>query len=100
MIKRIVSAKPKNENIIDARQWSQEINEYVNRKYPRLAQEAYFERFGDVYRIHFFSQAETLADLEKILAEIQTDKEYGAIFMRGQKLFVDGSSKVTILESF
>ena len=99
MIKRLYSIKPKEEKYFDAREYANEVLEFAINKYPQTSPEVYIERFGDVLRIYFISQFETLADLEKTVAEMMADDEYIAMQMKGAALFVEGSTRVTVLQA-
>jgi len=99
MIKRQMIMRPKGPKLLEARQWAQELKEYFDKKYPQLASEIYTERFGNYLTLHFFSQFETLADLEKNVEEAESDEEYQALFMKGADLLVSDSVRAILLQT-
>jgi len=99
MIKRQVSMRPKGTKLLEAREWALEANEYFKKKYPQLVPEVYTERFGNYLTLHFFTQFETIADIDSNLTEVESDEEYQALFMKGVELFVDHTLRVTLLQS-
>ena len=99
MIKRIVTVKPRGGKLVEARQWAQEILEFARKKYPKNSPEVYFEKYGDVNRMYWMGQYESIDELEKVAAENQSDNKFLEIYMKGIELFVDGSNKVILLAS-
>jgi len=98
MIKRIVSVRPKFTKLLEARQWSQEMDEYMKKKYPQSTSEVYIERFGNTNTHHFISQFKDLAELEKVMAESQADQEFIDLYTKGADLFTDGSQRAILME--
>jgi len=99
MIKRIQKVKPKPDKIQEARQWAKEIIDFNSKEYPEIIFEVYWEKFGDAQAIHFYSQYESVTEMEKINDQPYTP-EFLAIYNKGVDLFVEGRNEVTIIQSF
>ncbi len=83
-------------------QWAKEIAEYLRTKYPKiLAIAAYEEHFGNVNTIHLFSDYESLATLESVEAEYQSDVAFQDLFKKSNEagLFIEGSIHGTLVKS-
>ena len=100
MLKQIRKLTPKLDKVLEASQFAQELLAFFNSKYPELKSEAYWERFGDALTIHFYFQYDNLADFESKVNQIMADQDFLALNNKGMILFVDGSHKVTLLQSF
>ena len=82
MFRRQITRQPVSGKIQEARQWAQETKEYFDKKNPQTATEIYMEQFENYSTIHWFQQFESLADLEKIAAQIESDEEAQAILTK------------------
>lgn len=99
MIKRIVTAKPRSNKLIGARQWALELLAYIKKKWPQFSPEIFIEKNSDVNRMYLMSQYESIGDLEDALVETRTDEWFRAHYMKGKELFVDGSNNIILMES-
>jgi hypothetical protein len=92
-------SRGKNQGAI---QWAKEVADYLGSHYPKiLAIAAYEEHFGDVNKLHVFSDYEDLATLESVEAEYQSDTTFQALFSRSNEegLFIEGSVHGTLVRS-
>lgn len=84
----------------EALKHSHELIEYINTKTPRPTKfQLFMERFGAPGTIYFVADYESLAGLESHQRELLSDEEYWAIVRRGADLFIDGSTKDTLMTS-
>ncbi len=86
----------------EAFQWAKETAAYLRSKYPKiLAIAAYEEHFGNVNTVHIFSDYESLATLEAVEAEYQSDAAFQALFKKSNEagLFIEGSIHGTLVKS-
>ncbi len=83
-------------------QWAKEIAEYLRSKYPKILEiAAYEEHFGNVNTIHIFSDYESLAPVEAVEAEYQSDPAFQDLFKKSNEagLFIEGSIHGTLVKS-
>jgi len=100
MIKRIIKAKPVYAKLQEAREWAKELNDFANRKHPSISSEAFTEKYGAASTIYFISQFENIGQMDDFAAATQADEEYQSLVTKSQGLIIDGSLKVTLLETF
>jgi hypothetical protein len=82
--------------------WAKESTDYLRSKYPKiLAIGAYEEHFGDVNKIHIFSDYDSLATLEEVEAQYPSDTALQEIFKKSndEGLFIEGSIHGTLVKS-
>lgn len=100
MIKRIISFKPIGAKTQEARQFTKEINKFINKKHPKISSEVYMEKYGEVGTIYFLASFENIGQMEETMAATAADGKYQALATKGMGLFIDGSLKVTLMETF
>lgn len=96
------TARARRDKVREAHKWAKEVTTYINAKYAPVSIQAYAERFGDVGKIHFFSDYADLATLERLMGLWKRDKEYRAMLERARDLFVDeieGSFHDTLMQA-
>jgi len=96
------TARARRDKVREARQWANEVTEYINATYPPVTMQAYAERFGDVGKIHFFSDYADLATLERLMGLWKRDEKYRAMLERARDLFMDeieGSFHDTLMQA-
>jgi len=100
MVKRIISVIPVGARTQEARQLAQEINEFVNKKHPRISSEAYIEKYGKIGTIYFIAKFDNIEHMEETMAATLADTKYQALAVKFYDLFIDGSTKMTLIETF
>jgi hypothetical protein len=79
-------------------QWAKELTEWLNKKYGGHLS-VYMDCFGEYATIRWFRDYESLADLEKAVEKIITDKEYWQWAGKATDLFIEGSFTDTAMAS-
>ncbi len=95
------TALAKRDKVREAHVWAKEVTEYLSAAYAPVTIQAYAERFGDVGKIHFFSDYPDLATLERLMGQWKGDEKYRAMLERARELFVDeieGSFHDTLMQ--
>jgi hypothetical protein len=100
MIKRIISLKPVGAKAQEARQFAKEVNDFINKKHPKISSEVYMEKYGEVGTIYFIALFESIGQMEETMAATGADEKYQVLATKGLGLFVDGSLKMTLMETF
>jgi uncharacterized phage-like protein YoqJ len=83
-------------------QWAKETAEYLRTKYPKiLAIAAYEEHFGNVNTLHIISDYESLATLEAVEDQYQSDTAFQNLFRKSNEagLFIEGGIHGTLMKS-
>lgn len=84
----------------EALKWAHEIAEYLNGRTPRPTKiQVFIERFSAVGTICWVGDYESVAALESFQNELLSDEEYWTIVRRGADLFIEGSTKDTLMTS-
>ena len=83
----------------EAVQWAKEVTEYINSKYPEATLLAFAEQYGAVGTIHWYVDYEDIATLDRVGSQILTDEGYWAILGKAADLFIEGSTKDTLMVS-
>jgi hypothetical protein len=86
-------------NAATAIQWSKEVTDYLNGKYPATTVNVFAQRFGDVSTIVWEADFDTLASLDDYQHTLNTNEEYWALVEKSAGFFVEGSIDDTVLES-
>jgi hypothetical protein len=81
----------------EAFQFSKEITEYLNNKYPQLSVQVYMEAFGAIGTIHWFADYRDLAAVELTAGQLFSDPAYLAILGKAPGLFIEGSMHDTLM---
>ena len=76
--------------------WAQEIAAYVSANYG-IDVAVGLEAFGEVGRVHWFSEPESLAQWEEINAKLMADPAYMAKINEAADLFMAGTTKDTLV---
>ena len=97
MIKRIIINQPKAARHAEALNFAKEINERYNQLNPKVNQQVFIERFGNVGQIYWISQFESLAEMEAVYASTFSNADFVALYAKGYDLMVEGSLKILIL---
>lgn len=84
---------------LEAVQWAKEVAGYINKNYAPVSVQAYSEIFGDYGAVHWYTDYEDLVTVEKINAQLQTDKGYLALLNKAGDLFIEGSVHDTLIQS-
>jgi hypothetical protein len=99
LIKRIVTATPRENRLVEARQWVQELFVYIKKKWPQFSPQVFIEKNGEFNRLYMMNQYESIGDLENALVETRADEWFRIHYRKGKKLFIEGSRKIILLES-
>ena len=86
-------------NAATAIQWSKDVTDYLNGKYPGTTVTVFAHRFGNVNTIVWEADFDTLASLDDYQHTLNTNEEYWALVAKSEGLFVEGSVDDTVLES-
>lgn len=97
MVRFFRKARAQNDKFPQVLQWSLEVAEYLNAKYPGISFQVFTEGFGDVNTIYWFNDYENLAEVEAFNAKLQADEEYWKRLAQAGELFVEESGKDTVL---
>lgn len=100
MIKRIITLRPLNTKAQEAREWAKELLDIGKRINPSASGEAFIEKYGEAGTLYLITQFDDINQLEERTAITQADEEFQALVTKVQGLFVEGSAKVTLLETF
>ena len=87
-------------NFQAAIQFAKEVAEHINTRYPPVSVQTFLELFGDYGTIHWYADYEDLASIEKFNAQLLMDQEYWAILNKATDLFIEGSVRDTLIQSF
>jgi len=98
MIRWMRSGQVAHPKYPQAMQWAKEITEFVNKKY-RIQTSVYFETFGKVGTIRWFTDHADFAAYEKVRNQYLADQEYWQIVNRSAELFIQGSFFDTVMQS-
>lgn len=97
MVRFFRKARSKDDTFPQAMQWSMEITEFLNAKYPEVSFQVFTEGFGDVNTIYWFNDYENLAEAEAFNAKLQADEEYWNRLAQVGELFVEASGEDTVM---
>jgi hypothetical protein len=93
------TARASRGKFLEAVQWSKEIASYISDNYAPVSVQAFVEQFGDTGRVHWYSDHEDLAAIEKLNAQLLADQEYGTMVNNAADLFIEGSIHDTVMQS-
>jgi hypothetical protein len=99
MYRFIRTGQAKNDKLVEAIALGQKIVEHINANYPGTTFQLFTEIFGDVNRIHWISDYETLADIEAVMLRINQDQAYFKIVGDSPGVFIEGSLHDTMMSS-
>ena len=80
-------------------QWAKEVAEYINSKYPDATVLVFAEQYGAVGTIHWYADYEDIATLDRVGSQLLTDEGYWGILGKAADLFIEGSTKDTLMTS-
>ena len=83
----------------EARQWANEITEFLNKKASQTSFQVFREEFGAPKALHWYADFENLTVLEQEMNKFQSDVEYFALIKKGSDLIIPGTSKDTLVRS-
>jgi hypothetical protein len=83
----------------EARQWSKEITDYINSRFPESRLQVFSERFGEINTIVWQVDLADLASLDKYQANLNSDQGYWTILNKSTDLFMEGSILDRVLET-
>ena len=83
----------------EARQWANEITEFINKKTSQTSFQVFREEFGAPTALHWYADFDNIAVLEQELNKFQSDPEYFALVKKGADLIIPGSAKDTLVRS-
>ncbi len=93
------TAQASRGKFLEAVQWAKEVAGYINTKYAPVSVQAYLEAFGDTGTVHWYSDHEDLATIEKLNAQLLADQEYLAMLNKAADLYIEGSVHDTLIQS-
>jgi hypothetical protein len=99
MIRFRRSGRTKNGRIQDGIQYAKEIAEYLSAKYAPHSVQVYTELFGENNTIHWYTDFEDLATLDRVFMQVAADESYWAMVSKGTDIFIDGSFHDTLQRS-
>lgn len=85
--------------LLEAVKWAKEVAGYITKNYSPVSVQAYSEIFGDYSAVHWYTDYEDLATIEKINAQLLTDQGYLALLNKAGDLFIEGSIHDTLIQS-
>lgn len=94
------TAMAKQSKLQEAFKFAKEMSEYLGTKYAPVKVQAYLEIFGDNGRIHWYSDYDDLASVEKITGKIRKDQGYWEILNKANDVFIEGSIQDTLMQAF
>lgn len=83
----------------EALAWAQEVTTYLNGKFKQTNLQAFTQRFGDVNKVSWQADFDTLASLESYQQAVNVDQGYWELVDKANGLFMDGSIDDTVFES-
>ncbi len=99
MIRFQRTARVRSGKFLEGVQFAKEVAEYINANYPLGSLLVFTELFGDTGTIHWNSDNEDLASIEKVNAQLSADQDYWALLSKGDDLFIEGSLHDTVIQS-
>jgi hypothetical protein len=86
-------------NILKAIQWSKEVTEFINKKYPQNKLQVFTGRFAPYGTIYWAADFDDLAALDRWQQAIQADQEYWALLSKAEGLFLAGRGLDIVMAS-
>jgi hypothetical protein len=93
------SARVAQGKLIAARQWAQEVTDYANSNHPEGKLQVFSERFGNIGRVSWQADFDSVAALDSYQQSFDTDEGYWALLSKSTELFVEDSIKDTVYET-
>jgi len=93
------SALSKPGKFFELLQIAQEATSYFNKNYPEITLQLFLEIFGDVGKIYWVSEFETLDTFMELNTKTMADQGYISIVNKATDLVVDGGFKDTLMRS-
>jgi hypothetical protein len=85
--------------VAEAREWANEITEFLNKKTSQTSFQVFREEFGAPTALHWYADFENLAVLEQEMSKVQSDVEYFALIKKGADAIIPGTGKDTLVRS-
>ncbi len=85
--------------LLEARQWAQEVTNYVNECHPEVTLQAFSQRFGNIGKVSWQADFDSLDALDKYQRSFDTDKGYWALVEKSTEFFVEDSFEDAIFET-
>jgi hypothetical protein len=98
MIRFTRSAQLNPAKFMEAITWAKEVAEFMNKKYG-IQMTVYINNFGEYGKIHWISDYNDLAAMEKFGKQFLADPEYWTKISRGSDLLMRGSVFDTVMQS-
>ncbi len=93
MYKVLRSVGIKTGAALEGLQLAQESTEYINKNYPEASVNTYIQIFGDLGKIVWIADYETLANVEEVGQKLTVDEGYLGIVSKFSDLVIEGSWK-------
>lgn len=93
MYRLIRSVSIKAGKNVEVRQVAQEIADYINKNYSQAKVQIGNQMFGDLAKIFWFGDIESLASLEELNQKLQMDQAYQGIVAKLADISIEGSAK-------
>jgi hypothetical protein len=93
------SARVAQGKLREARQWAQEVTEYANKNHPDAKLHVFSQRFGNIGRVSWQADFDSLDALDKYQQSFDKDKGYWALVNQSTKLFVENTFEDTVFET-
>lgn len=79
---------------------AKEISTYINHRYAPVTLQIFLEVFGETDRLHWYTDHENLATMERVGMEILKDEGYRNLLHQANEVLVQGSIRDTLMQSF
>ena len=90
------SARVARGKLVEARQWAQEVTEYVNKNHPEAKFQGFSKRFGNIGKLSWQADFDDLAALDRYQTSFDNDQGYWELVNKGTELLVEDSIKDTV----
>ena len=98
MFRFLTFGQAKNDKQVEAIQFAKEVADYINSKYKPVSVQVYSEVFEDLNNIYWYSDyKEFIATIERLRAQLRSDKGYWAIVFKGMDYFMERSFHETLM---
>ena len=93
------SARVARGKLLEARQWAQEVTDYINKVHPEMKFQVFSERLGNIGKLSWQADFDDLATLDHYQASFDSDQEYWALVNKGTELLIEDSVRDTAYET-